>query len=53
MTLSYHSKGEEIYYEFFQSKEKKKSHFQMAKLVSDITGYSIKSTPDSCGTVAL
>jgi g-D-glutamyl-meso-diaminopimelate peptidase len=49
MTVSYHSKGEEIYYEFNQQDEKIKSDYALAKIVADLTGYTIKSTPDSCG----
>ena len=49
MTLSYHSKGEEIYYEFFQDKERKKSDYRLAKIVADKTGYAVKGTPDSAG----
>lgn len=49
MTISYHSKGEEIYYEFFQEEEQRERDYRLAKTVVDITGYQIKSTPDSCG----
>lgn len=48
-TISYHSKGEEIYWEFYQDKEYLERDFNFAKLVSRITGYAIKSTPNSAG----
>jgi len=49
MTVSYHSKGEEIYYEFYQSRKDKVRDKEYAKIVSKITGYTIKSTPNSAG----
>ena len=49
MTLSYHSKGEEIYFEFFQNLNALKRDRIYAELVSEITGYQIKSTPFSAG----
>ncbi len=49
MTISYHSKGEEIYYEFFQDEKRLKHDYDLAKIVASTTGYTIKSTPDSCG----
>ena len=48
-TISYHSKGQEIYYEFFQDTKRKKRDYLFAKSVADATGYLIKSTPDSAG----
>ncbi|MBE5736826.1 MAG: hypothetical protein E7348_00295 [Clostridiales bacterium] len=48
-TISYHSKGQEIYYEFFQDEKRKKRDYLFAKSVSDATGYAIKSTPNSAG----
>ncbi len=48
-TISYHSKGEEIYYEFFQERERLKRDFYLAKAVQKETGYLIKSTPFSSG----
>ncbi len=48
-TISYHSKGEEIYYEFFQSGKIKERDYSFAKTVAKCTGYQIKSTPNSCG----
>ncbi len=49
ITLSFHSKGEEIYYEFFQEQKQKEKHFKIASAVSKCTGYKIKSTPNSSG----
>ncbi len=49
VTVSYHSKGEEIYYEFFQSEKDKKRDYALAKSVSEVTGYAIKSTLSSAG----
>ena len=48
-TISYHSKGEEIYYEFFQEKERLKNDFCLAKKIAKTTGYKIVSTPFSAG----
>ena len=48
-TVSYHSKGEEIYYEFHQSERDKLRDYSLAKAVRKVTGYKIKSTPNSCG----
>lgn len=47
MTVSYHCKGEEIYYEF--NNKNHKSDYLLAQSVASVTGYTIKSTPDSCG----
>ncbi len=49
MTLSYHSKGEEIYWEFYQSGEQRLRDFAIAKAVSAATGYPVKSAGVSCG----
>ena len=48
-TISYHSKGEEIYYEFFQDKNRLSRDLEFAKTISRCCGYKIKSTPNSCG----
>lgn len=48
-TISYHTKGEEIYYEFFQSKKDKERDYKIAKKLSECTGYAVKSTPFSAG----
>jgi len=49
MTVSYHSKGEEIYWEFFQKGKIRDRDYRIAKAVERETGYAIKGTPDSCG----
>jgi len=49
VTLSYHSKGEEIYYEFHQTESQRLRDYSLAKAVKKVTGYQIKSTPNSCG----
>ena len=49
ITLSYHSKGEEIYYEFFQSQKDKQRDYEIAKRIANSTGYAIKSTLNSAG----
>ena len=43
-TISYHMKGEEIYYDFYQEPKQRKRDEQIAKLIARITGYTIKST---------
>ena len=48
-TISFHSKGEEIYWDFGQKAQSRKRDFLFAKNIADTTGYAIKSTPDSCG----
>ena len=48
-TISYHAKGEEIFWEFFQDKEKKTIHKKLAKSVRKVTGYKIKSSKNSTG----
>lgn len=49
ITLSYHSKGEEIYYYFGQNAFDRERDYAYAKAVAESTGYSIKLTPDSAG----
>ncbi len=48
-TISYHSKGQEIYYEFFQGEKRRERELCLAKKIADITGYKIVSTPNSAG----
>ena len=48
-TISYHSKGEEIYYEFFQDEKRLKRDFCLAQKIVNTTGYKIVSTPYSAG----
>lgn len=49
VTLSYHSKGEEIYWEFFQEGKERERDFEIANAVSAVTGYPIKSAGLSAG----
>lgn len=44
ITLSYHLKGEEIYFDFFQNKCAFTRDSKMAKVFAKSTGYKIKST---------
>lgn len=44
LTISYHLKGEEIYFDFFQSKKDYSRDKQIAEVFAQSTGYSIKST---------
>ena len=46
-TISYHTKGEEIYYDFYQDKKRQERDEKIAKIVQNINGYSIKSTQNS------
>ena len=48
-TISYHSKGEEIYYQFFQNEKDEKRDYKLAKQIAKITGYKVKLTPNSAG----
>ena len=49
VTLSYHSKGEEIYWEFFQSGKARKRDFKIAAAVSKATSYPLKCAGRSTG----
>ena len=49
MTVSYHSKGEEIYWQFFQDSEREKRDYKYAKAVSDCTGYPLVTVLNSAG----
>ncbi len=49
MTVSYHSKGEEIYYKFHQRLKAELRDCRLAKKVKRLTGYKIKDTPNSAG----
>ncbi len=49
MTISYHSKGEEIYYNFFQGEKRLRRDLSLAKVVEKNTGYKIKTTYGSVG----
>ncbi len=48
-TVSYHSKGEEIYYQFHQNKKDEIRDLRLARAVAEQTGYDIKGTPFSAG----
>ena len=49
MTISYHSKGEEIYWEFGQKGIRRKKHKELAEIAQNLTGYKVKLTKGSCG----
>jgi len=50
ITISYHSKGEEIYYNYFQSNERLERDSIIAEKFSKSTGYLIKNVENvSCG----
>lgn len=44
LTISYHLKGEEIYFDFFQEEKRFERDFGIAKIFEKSTGYKIKST---------
>ena len=48
-TISYHSKGEEIYYKFFQEGIEKKVHLAIAQFVAAACGYPVKTPEGSVG----
>ena len=48
-TISYHSKGEEVYWEFFQRGSIRERDYLLGQRISEVTGYKLKSTPDSAG----
>ncbi len=49
MSISYHTKGEEIYWEFFQTKKRRLRDEKLAKIVSSLTGYPLISIKGSAG----
>ena len=49
VTVSYHSKGEEVYWEFFQEERERKRDYTVAEAVSRATGYPVKSAGVSAG----
>ena len=49
VTISYHSKGEEIYWEFFQEGRDKVRDKKLADIISLTTGYPLKSAGVSAG----
>ena len=48
-TISYHCKGEEIYWEFFQKQKFAIKDKEIALSLAKVTGYTVKRTPDSAG----
>ena len=46
-TISYHLKGEEIYWDFFQKGMTRKRDEKIAKLVAGVNGYAVKSTEET------
>ncbi len=44
LTINYHLKGEEIYFDFFQDEKAFKRDFLIASIFADDNGYKIKST---------
>jgi g-D-glutamyl-meso-diaminopimelate peptidase len=48
ITVSFHSKGREIYYDFYDEKLKQK-HKPLAKVLSDATGYKLVENISSAG----
>ena len=46
-TMSYHLKGEEIYYDFGQCGERDKRDFEIAQVIENATSYNIKKCGDS------
>lgn len=49
LTISYHSKGEEIYWEFRQNWREAQRDYKIAKAISLCTGYPLKSAGNSAG----
>ena len=49
LTLSFHSKGEEIYYNFNQTKSVLRRDLKFARVASKLTGYKIKKLKGSVG----
>ncbi len=49
VTLSYHLKGEEVYYEFFQNTRRLKRDKRYAEAISSYTGYPVKTVNGSAG----
>ena len=48
-TVSFHTKGEEIYWRFFQTGLRTYRDYALAKALSYSTGYPLGDAPDSCG----
>ena len=48
-TVSYHTKGEEIYWRFHQSPQEEKRDLRLAECLSEATGYPLKEAKGSVG----
>lgn len=48
-TVSFHTKGREIYWEFFQKGEGAARDARIARALSEETGYAVRKTPSSAG----
>lgn len=48
-TISYHTKGEEIYWRFHQPPLRARRDRRLANILSRATGYPLRDTPDSAG----
>lgn len=48
-TVSYHTKGEEIYWRFYQSTRTCPRDLALARVISHVTGYPLKETKGSAG----
>ena len=48
-TISFHTKGEEIYWRFYQTGMRTYRDYALAKALSFSTGYPLGDAPDSCG----
>ena len=48
-TVSWHTKGEEIYWRFFQRGERRRRDLRLAKILSRATGYPLAEAPRSAG----
>lgn len=48
-TVSYHTKGEEIYWYFYQHKERKARDLRLAEELSRLTGYPLREAQGSVG----
>ncbi len=49
LTVSYHSKGEEIYYDFFGKSQTLQKSFKAAQAVAKVTGYNVRTLTGSAG----
>jgi len=49
VTLSYHLKGEEVYWSFKQTSHRKLRDKRYAEAIASYTGYNVVETPDSVG----